>query len=136
MAELKTQKNDADITRFISGVDNVTRRADAEALLDLMREATHDAGSMWGDSMVGFGSYDYKYASGHSGTWFAVGFSPRKQNTVVYIMLGFERYDELMADLGKYKTGKSCLYINKLDDIDLDILKQVISESFKLMTGD
>jgi len=136
VAELKTQKNDADITRFISGVDNATRRADAEALLNLMREATRDAGSMWGDSMVGFGSYDYTYASGRSGTWFAVGFSPRKQNTVVYVMPGFERYDELMADLGKYKTGKSCLYINKLDDIDLDILKQVVSESFKLMTED
>ena len=87
----------------------VYRRGDAESLVVLMNEATSEEAVMWGDSMVGFGSYDYTYASGRSGTWFAVGFSPHKQNTVVYIMPGFERYDELMAKLGKHKVGSVCI---------------------------
>jgi hypothetical protein len=134
MSELKNEKNDGDVARFISGVDNAIRRVDSEVLLEIMREATAEPGSMWVDSMIGFGSYDYKYVSGRSGTWFAVGFSPRKQNTVVYIMPGFERYDDLRAKLGKHKTGKSCLYINKLENVDLDILSQLVSETCKLMT--
>jgi hypothetical protein len=88
MAELKTRKNNEDIELFISKVANETRRADASALLELMREVTLDQGAMWGASIIGFGSYEYTYASGHSGVWAAVGFSPRKQNTVVYIMPG------------------------------------------------
>ena len=133
MAELKTKKNDGDVARFISSVEHETRRGDAESLLVLMEEATSEPGTMWGDSMVGFGSYDYTYPSGRSGTWFAVGFSPRKQNTVVYVMPGFERYEELMAKLGKHKVGKSCLYINRLADVDMDVLKELIAESFMLM---
>jgi hypothetical protein len=134
MAVLKTQKHNGDVERFIGEVENPTRRADSEILLGLMRDVTSDQGSMWGDSMVGFGSYDYTYASGRSGTWFAVGFAPRKQNSVVYIMPGFERYDDLISKLGKHKVGKSCLYINKLADVDTEVLRQLIAESYRTMT--
>jgi len=136
MAELKTKKNDSDIEAFISSVENATRRADAMELLRIMREVTSDAGSMWGDSLIGFGSYSYTYKSGHSGTWFAVGFSPRKQNTVVYIMPGFEEQTDLLGRLGKHKIGKSCLYLNKLADVDLDVLEQLITVSYEKMTND
>jgi len=135
LAELKTKKNDGDIESFISTVENDTRRKDAEALLSLMRDVTADSGSMWGDSLVGFGSYDYTYKSGHSGSWFAVGFSPRKQNTVVYIMPGFEEQTAILDRLGKHKIGKSCLYINKLADVDMDVLRELVEMSFKKMTG-
>ena len=135
MAELKTRRHDGDVESFIASVENNTRRADAERLLEIMRDVTSDAGSMWGDSLIGFGSYDYTYQSGHSGTWFAVGFSPRKQNSVVYIMPGFGRYEELTARLGKHKRGKSCLYINKLADVDLEVLRQLIAQSFEHMTS-
>ncbi len=135
MAELKTKKNDGDIESFISSVENDTRRKDAEALLSLMRDVTADSGSMWGDSLVGFGSYDYTYKSGHSGSWFAVGFSPRKQNTVIYIMPGFEDQTAILDRLGKHKIGKSCLYINKLADVDMDMLRELVEMSFKKMTG-
>lgn len=135
MAELKTKKNHGDVEAFIASVENPTRRADAEELLRLMRQVTSDEGSMWGESLIGFGSYDYTYKSGHSGTWFAVGYSPRKQNTVVYIMPGFEEQTSLLAQLGKHKIGKSCLYINKLADVDLDVLRELIEISFVKMTG-
>ncbi|MDG0866386.1 DUF1801 domain-containing protein [Candidatus Lucifugimonas marina] len=135
MAELKTKKNGGDIKAFIASVQNSTRRSDAEELLKIMRAVTSDQGSMWGESLVGFGSYNYTYKSGHSGTWFAVGFSPRKQNTVMYIMPGFEEQTSLLERLGKHKIGKSCLYINKLADVDLDVLRQLISMSFEKMTS-
>ena len=88
---------------------------------------------MWGDTIIGFGSYHYKYASGREGDWFITGFSPRKQNLTIYIMNGFDRYTELMSQLGKYKTSKSCLYIKKMEDIDLEILSNLINESVKYM---
>ena len=84
---------------------------------------------MWGTSIVGFGSYRYKYASGREGEWFLTGFSPRKRNLTLYIMAGFENYDSLLADLGKHKTGKSCLYINKLEDVDIPTLRKLIRQS-------
>jgi hypothetical protein len=99
----------------------------------MMQEITHKQPKMWGDSIVGFGSYHYKYDSGHEGDYFITGVSPRKQNVTVYIMPGFSRYQPLMKKLGKYKTGKSCLYIKKLDDIDCDILKELISKSVDYM---
>ena len=135
MAELTTKKNDKSVKDFIASVDNKTRRADAESINEIMRAATGETGSMWGDRMVGFGSYDYTYASGHSGSWFATGFSPGKRNLTVYVMPGFERYSNLMSKLGKFKTGKSCLYINKLADVDADVLKELITTSFREMTG-
>jgi len=89
---------------------------------------------MWGSSIVGFGTYHYKYESGREGDWFLTGFSPRKQNLTLYIMSGFNKYDKLMKKLGKYKTGKSCLYINGLEDVDKKVLKDLITESFKYMS--
>ena len=129
MAELKTQKNDASVEDFLNGVSDERKRNDSFAILDLMRDVTGDEPAMWGTSIVGFGSYRYKYASGREGEWMVTGFSPRKQNLTLYIMSGFDNYDSLLSDLGKYKTGKSCLYINKLDDVDLATLRDLIEQS-------
>ena len=134
MAELKTKRNDASVETFLEMVEDKHKREDSQVILKLMQEVTGDEPTMWGDSIVGFGSYDYKYASGREGTWFKTGFSPRKQNLTLYIMSGFDRYDELLGKLGKYKTGKSCLYIKKLEDVDLDVLEELVKESVKVMT--
>ena len=133
MAELKTQKNDGDVEVFLNNVAHDKRRADAFQVLELMKEVTGEAPKMWGDSIIGFGSYHYTYASGREGDWFLTGFSPRKQNLTLYIMAGFNEYDDLMARLGKFKTGKSCLYINKLEDIDQDVLKELVEKSAEHM---
>jgi hypothetical protein len=133
MAELKTQVNDANVEEFLGNVENEKRRQDALAVLDLMKKVTGEEPKMWGDSIVGFGSYRYKYANGREGDWPVTGFSPRKQNLTVYIMPGFERYDELMQSLGKHKTGKSCLYINKLEDVDMDVLAELVKQSVAVM---
>ena len=98
-----------------------------------MQEVTGDAGHMWGDSIIGFGSYHYKYASGREGDWFLVGFSPRKQNLTLYIMSGFDAYDGLLSKLGKHKTGKSWLYVNKLEDVDMDTLRELVDQSVQHM---
>ena len=133
MAELKTQKNDGNIEIFLNSVTHDKRRADAFQVLELMKEVTGETPKMWGDSIVGFGSYHYTYASGREGDWFLAGFSPRKQNLTLYIMSGFDEYDDLMARLGKFKTGKSCLYINKLEDVDQDVLKELVKKSTEHM---
>ena len=133
MAEVKTKKNKASVAAFLNAVDDKQKRADAKKISAMMREATGSRARMWGTSIVGFGSYHYKYASGREGDWMLVGFSPRKQNLSLYIMPGFKAFDSLMAKLGKYKTGKSCLYINKLDDVDETVLKKLITESVKHM---
>lgn len=135
MTELKTQKNDASVASFLESVEDQRKREDSQVILKLMQDLTGDEPTMWGESIIGFGSYDYKYASGRKGTWFQTGFSPRKQNLTLYIMSGFDRYDELLAKLGKYKTGKSCLYIKQLEDVDLDVLEQLVKESVKVMTA-
>lgn len=129
MAELKTKPNDQSVEAFLNGIEDKKRRADCLALLALMKEATQEEPKMWGDSIVGFGSYHYKYASGREGDWFLTGFSPRKQNLTLYIMAGFSRYDELMQGLGKYTTGKACLYVKKLEDVDLGTLRELVKES-------
>lgn len=129
MAELKTKKNEASVQDYIDGIDDENRRADCMAVMDVMRKVTGAEPAMWGDSIVGFGSYHYKYASGREGDWFETGFSSRKESLTLYIMSGFSRYEELMAKLGKYKTGKSCLYLKKLDDVDRDVLEELIRES-------
>ena len=98
-----------------------------------MKKITKEEPKMWGPSIIGFGSYHYKYASGREGDFFLTGFSPRKQSLTLYIISGFKRYDELMKKLGKHKTGSSCLYINKLEDIDMKVLKELITESVKYM---
>ncbi|WP_417589833.1 DUF1801 domain-containing protein [Owenweeksia hongkongensis] len=133
MSELKTKKNDKDPMEFIASVENEKRKADSRVVMDLMEKITGEKGTMWGPSIVGYGSYHYKYASGREGDWMITGFSPRKQSLTLYIMPGFDRYEELMGKLGKYKTGKSCLYINKLEDVDIDVLEQLVSLSVKHM---
>ncbi|HUF05261.1 MAG TPA: DUF1801 domain-containing protein [Aridibacter sp.] len=131
MAELKTKLNDASVEKFIDGVDDETKREDCRFLAKLMSEVTGEEPKMWGTSIVGFGSYHYKYESGREGDWLKTGFSPRKQNLTLYIMDGFDKYDELMAELGKHKTGKSCLYVNRLSDIDTGVLKKLVKASVK-----
>ncbi len=133
MSELKTKRNDGDVRGYLESVANKRRREDALVMLELMREITGEPPEMWGSSIVGFGSYHYRYASGREGDWPIVGFAPRKQSLTLYIMPGFDRYEDLMAKLGKYKTGKSCLYINKLDDVNLETLKALIAESVEYM---
>ena len=129
MAELKTKENDADVLDFVNRIENDKRKQDSIALLDIFKEVLDKEPKMWGPSIVGYGSYQYKYPTGREGEWFLSGFSPRKQNMTLYIMAGFSEYDDLMSKLGKYKIGKSCLYINKLEDVDIDVLKTLIRES-------
>lgn len=129
MADLKTKKNKASVTDFIKAVQDPQKRADCKAIAKIMRDVTGSRAVMWGSSIVGYGSYDYRYASGHGGTWPICGFSPRAQNITVYIMPGFSQYGALMKKLGKYKTGKSCLYIKKLDDVDQEVLRELITAS-------
>ena len=131
MAELKTKKNNASVTEFLNSVEDEKRRKDAKSVLKMMKEVTGEKPKMWGPSIIGFGDYHYKYASGREGDWFKVGFSPRKNALTLYIMTGFSRYDELMGKLGKYKTGKGCLYIKRLEDVDGEVLRKLVEESVK-----
>ena len=133
MAELKTQPNDQDVEAFLNGVADEKKRQACYTTLAMMEKATGAKAKMWGDSIVGFGSYRYKYASGREAEWFLTGFAPRKQNLTLYIMSGFDEYDTLLGNLGKHKTGKSCLYINKLQDIDLEVLEDLIERSVRHM---
>jgi hypothetical protein len=133
MSEAKTKKSDTSVTGFLDAVENETRRTDAQALLNMMREVTGDKPSMWGPSIVGFGSYHFTYASGREGDWPVVGFSPRKRNLSLYIMDGFDEYEGLLAKLGKHTTGKACLYINKLADVDLAVLRELVAKSVEYM---
>lgn len=129
MAELKTSRTDASVDEFIAGVEDKTKRADCLTLISLMADVTGDPGSMWGTSIVGFGTQRYRYASGREAEWFQVGFSPRKQNLTLYIVDGFTEYDSLLERLGKHSTGKSCLYINRLSDVDLSVLDELVRSS-------
>lgn len=129
MADNKTKPTAASVTEFLNSVENDQKRQDSFSVLKLMQEVTGEAPKMWGDSIVGFGQYHYKYASGREGDWFLVGFAPRKQNLTLYIMAGFDNYDTLLSQLGKHKTGKSCLYINKIADVDRTVLKKLIKQS-------
>lgn len=132
-AELKTKLNDASVEDFLNTVSDEQIRADCFEVVKIMKQVTKAEPKMWGASIVGFGSYHYKSASGREGDWMLVGFSPRKQNLTLYIMAGFDRYDELMKKLGKFSTGKSCLYIKKLADVDKKVLKELVSESVQYM---
>lgn len=129
MSELKTRPTDDSVEGFLNSVEDDRKREDAFALLRLMREATGEEAVMWGDSIVGFGSYHYRYASGREGDWFLAGFSPRKRNLTLYIMAGFDEYDDLLERLGKFKTGKSCLYLNRLSDVDDQVLRELVRRS-------
>ena len=133
MAELKTRENDASVEDFLNAIEHDGRREDSKTVNDIMRRLTGLEPKMWGDSMVGYGRYHYKYASGNEGEWFITGFAPRKSALTVYIVPGFTRFEKLTKRLGKYKTGKSCLYIKKLDDVDMDTLEELIRLSVERM---
>lgn len=129
MAELKTKPTENDVVEILNTVENETKRADSFKVLDIMRDVTGHDPVMWGDSIIGFGTYRYKYASGRKAEWFLTGFSPRKQSLTLYIMSGFSEYDQLLEKLGKHSTGKSCLYVKKLEDIDMAVLRELIKLS-------
>ena len=132
MAELKTKQTDASVKDFLNQISDKQRRDDCFTIAKIMEEATGAKPKMWGSSIVGFGSYRYTYASGRGGDWMMTGFSPRKNDLTVYLMTGTQKHQELMAQLGKYKTSKgSCLYIKRLDDVHLPTLKKLIKESVK-----
>lgn len=133
MAELKTKKTKASVTAFLNKVTDEQRRKDCQTVLNLMKQATGEEPKMWGSSLVGFGTYHYRYASGREGEWPIIAFSPRKTDLTLYIMPGFEEFEPLMAKLGKYKTGRSCLYIKKLDDVEIPVLKKLIAMSVERM---
>ncbi len=126
MAELKTRPNDQSVEDFLNSITDEKDRAASRTILMLMQEVTGEEPVMWGDSIVGFGSYHYRYVSGREGDMFLTGFSPRKQNLTLYIMSGFDMYDSLLTKLGKHTTGKSCLYIKKIEDIDLQTLRELV----------
>lgn len=131
MAENKTKPTAKSVPDFLDAMDDPGRKKDCQTIAAIMEEQSGSKPKMWGDSMVGFGDYRYKYASGREGDWFLVGFSPRKQNLTLYIMGYLEFYTDILRGLGKFKHGKGCLYIKKLEDIDLDVLKTLISTSIK-----
>jgi hypothetical protein len=134
MAEIKTKKNDGDVMAFLQSVSDEEKRRDGISILAMMKKITKATPKMWGSSIVGFGSYHYKSErSKQEGDWFMTGFSPRKQNLTVYIIPGFGKYVELMQKLGKHKSSVSCLYINKLADVDIKALKELITLSYNYM---
>jgi hypothetical protein len=127
MAEQKTRPGKENVVDFLNKIEPEQKRKDSFALLNMMQELTKEEPVLWGGSMVGFGQIHYKYASGHEGDWFKAGFAPRKQNISLYVM-SYDKsgYADLLAKLGKHKTGAACLYVNKLSDIDLNILREII----------
>ncbi len=129
MAENKTKAGDGSVQEFLEGISDPVRQTDAIRLNELMKEVTGAEPVMWGDSIVGYGSYRYKYASGREGEWFLTGFSPRKQNLSIYVKGYLEHYQDHLKKLGKHKHGKGCLYINKLDDIDFENLRDLLAYS-------
>jgi len=129
MAENKTKPTQQKVSEFIAGIEDRVKRADCRELMKMMSAITGHRAKMWGPDIVGYGNYHYRYESGREGDFFLTGFSPRKQALSIYIISGFSLYPELMAKLGKYKTGKSCLYVKKLDDLDRAVLAQLARES-------
>ena len=129
MAQLKTQPGKASVSQFINQIEDAQKRRDCNQVMKLMKQVTGKKPVMWGDSIVGYGQYHYKYASGREGDWMATAFSPRKQNLTIYIIPGFSGYPDLMEKLGKYKLGRSCLYVKNLEDIDLDVLAELVERS-------
>jgi hypothetical protein len=130
MAELKTQKGDGNVDAFIAAIEDERKREDSRALVELMERVTGEKPAMWGPSIVGFGDLHYKYESGREGDWFKVGFSPRKQNLTLYITDYIQDDDPLLAKLGKFTTGKACIYIKRLEDIDSEVLEQLVERSY------
>ncbi len=134
MAEIKTKIEAVNPYDFIAKIENEKKREEAILLVDIFKEITKHDPKMWGPSIIGFDKYDYKYESGHGGTMCKIGFSPRKPAHTFYLMLGLDEYGDLLEKLGKHKVSKGCLYINKLADIDIEILKQICARAYELMT--
>lgn len=129
MAELKTNPSDISVEALLDAIPDETRRSDCRTIAKLMEKLTGSKPQLWGASIVGFGTYHYRYASGREGDWFITGFAPRKNDLTLYILSGFTRFEDLMSRLGRHKTGKSCLYIRRLEDIDMKVLEELIGES-------
>lgn len=134
MAELKTKETKASVGGFLKQIPDAARRKDAGKILAMMKSVTKEP-RMWGSSIIGFGRLHYRYASGREGDWFKAGFSPRKDSFTLYLCGGFEPHADLMAKLGKYKTGVGCLYVKKLDDVDDKVLRQLVARSMKMKPG-
>ena len=129
MAELKTKPTKQSVEDFVDAIKDEQQKKDCRTVSRIMKRVTRANPKMWSSGVVGFGSYHYKYASGREGDWFLTGFAPRKQNLTLYIMSGFKKYSVLLKRLGKHKIGGSCLYVKRLDDVDMDVLTQLIEES-------
>jgi Domain of unknown function (DU1801) len=130
MAELKTKQTDESVVKFLNTIEDLTKRKDCFEIAEMMKRESKCEPKMWGASIIGFGSYHYKYESGHEGDACLIGFSPRKQNITLYMMGGINNHEDLLKKLGKYKKSKGCLYINKLSDIDTKVLKEIVKISF------
>jgi hypothetical protein len=134
MAENKTKATKSSAARFLDGITDQQKRADCKAVAKMMRAVTGKNAKMWGSSsIVGYGTYDYQYASGRAGSFFLSGFSPRAQNITIYVMSGFSKHESLLKKLGKHSIGKSCLYIKNLEDIDAKVLRSLVESSVKYM---
>lgn len=133
MTANKTTQTEESVDAFVDGVEDEERRRDCRALLALLRDVTGEEPRMWGSSMVGFGTYHYRYDSGREGDSFLAGFSPRKRELSIYVMAGLDRYEAELARLGRHRTGKSCLYVRRLADVDLDVLREMLADSVHYM---
>ncbi|WP_018127064.1 DUF1801 domain-containing protein [Balneola vulgaris] len=131
MAENKTRPTDLKVSDYLAAIENDQRREDCTVIHDMMKEVTQKSPKMWGHAIVGFGTYHYKYESGREGDMLMTGFSNRVNAITLYVMTGFPRHQDLMDKLGKYKTGKSCLYIKKLADVDINVLRELIEASYE-----
>lgn len=123
------------IKEILASIDSEVKREDCQRLFDLISEITNEEPRLWRGQMIGFGTYEYSLSNGKSSEWFITGFAPRKNNITIYVIAGYSRYEELLRKLGKFEIGKSCLYINKLSDIDLKILKEIIEEGYQYLKG-
>jgi hypothetical protein len=133
MAELKTKKTEGSIEKFLDSIEDKNKREDAYTLLNVFKKCSKSDAKMWGQSIVGFGQHRLVYESGRKLDWFSIGFSPRKQNIVVYFVGSYIDKSPLLTKVGKHKTGKGCLYINKLEDINLDVFEAMVNESLKTL---
>lgn len=131
MSELKTKQTDASVDAYLESLSDPRQREDARAIVVLMSDVSGEPPRMWGESIVGFGTYHYRYASGREGNWMRIGFSPRKQNLTIYLSSGIEQHQDLLDQLGKHKTGKGCLYIKRLADVDQVMLRQLVERSIE-----
>jgi hypothetical protein len=134
MAEMKTKLTGQSVEDFLNQLPDEKKRKDSFLLLETMQQAAQAEARMWGDAIIGFGDYHYKYESGRENDWFQVGFSPRKQNLALYLMGGYHQDEDLLAKLGKIKPSKGCMYINNIEDIDLAVLKTLIERSIQRLT--